>query len=206
MVNIMMKDYWNNKHPKKSIIYAGRGVRGYDQRINIDVRNMVWGDDAMLQSITSNIYGSNDEKALIIQRYIVNNFKYVDDKVSSGLEECWMFPNESLVLRQGDCEDGSILMASLMLNAGIPNWRVRVTAGLVKAGKAAETGGHCYVTYCRETDNNWVILDWCYLQDANIDIKNKPIMRDKKEYLNIWFSFNDEYSWSHETYGVIEKL
>lgn len=198
-----MKEYWNSKYPKKPIIYQGRAIRGYEQRINVDVRNMIWADDNMLKVITDHMLGSNDQKAFLCQRYVVRNIKYVSDKKSSNIEECWQFANETLVTKTGDCEDQSILMASLMLNAGIPEWRVRVTAGLVKAGTGAELGGHAFVTYCRETDNNWVVLDSCYMQDSHIAIAAKPLFKDKSEYKTIWFSFNNLYSWSHTDYGVI---
>lgn len=201
-----IKEYWNNKHPKKPIIYAGRAIRRNENRINVDVRNMIWEDDRILQEVIDDLKGSNDEKAHSIQSFVASNIKYVGDQKNSKMEECWQFPNETLITRRGDCEDGAILIASLLLNAGIPEWRVRVTAGLVKAGKAAETGGHAYVTYCRETDNNWVILDWCYLADVKLDIKSKPLMKDVSEYKDIWFSFNNKYSWSHKEFGVIKGV
>lgn len=109
-----------------------------------------------------------------------------------------------LITRQ--CEDGSILMASLMLNAEIPNWRVRVTAGLVESGIKAELGGHAYVTYCREVDNQWVVLDWCYREDSMIAINGKPIIKNRPEYKQVWFSFNNKYAWSHTEYGIIQSL
>jgi len=199
-------DYWNNKHPKQPIIYAGRAIRGCDKRINIDVRQMIWEDDYMLDKVCGHIAGSNDNKAHWAQKYIVKNIKYVSDKKKADINECWQFPNETLVTKTGDCEDGAILLASMMLCMGIPNWRVRVTAGLVSTGTNAEFGGHAYVTYCREKDNNWVVLDWCYLQDSALEVRNKPVMRDRKEYQKIWFSFNNQYSWSHETYGVINGV
>jgi predicted transglutaminase-like cysteine proteinase len=200
------KEYWNNKHPKQDIIYAGRAIRGYKDRINVDVRNMIWADDNILERISGHIQGTNDQKARWCQKFVVSQIKYVGDKKKANIAECWQFPNETLITKTGDCEDGAILMASLMLNAGIPEWRVRVTAGLVKAGKAAETGGHAYVTYCRETDNNWVVLDWCYLQDSKVEVKDKPLMKAKVEYKDIWFSFNNLYSWAHKQFGVINGI
>jgi hypothetical protein len=47
-------------------------------------------------------------------------------------------------------------MANIMLRSGIPYYRIRLNAGNVNGG------GHAYVTYCRETDNQFVVLDWCY--------------------------------------------
>lgn len=195
--------YWNNKHPRMPIIYNGRGIRNYNKRLDIDVRNMIWDDDYILSDAVDkyNIrQDSADETAWAAQRFICKILNYVGDEENSKIIECWQFPNETLITKCGDCEDGSLLMASLMLNAGIPAWRVRVTAGLVKAGNAAETGGHCYVTYCRETDNNWIILDWCYYPDPARPVNLKPLAKDIDNYKEIWFSFNSKYSWSHKQY------
>ena len=204
-----LEDYWNNKHPKEKIIYDGRGMRNYNKRIDIDVRQMVWEDDYILQGIVkkSNLVKETmDLTAHACQRYVCRHLRYIGDEKSSKLEECWQFPNETVLLKTGDCEDGAILMASLMLNAGIPSWRVRVTAGMVQEAPTAEAGGHAYVTYCREQDNNWVILDWCYFADSKISVSNKPLANKVKYYKDIWFSFNNLFSWSHKRYGVIKSI
>lgn len=201
--------FWNNKYPKQEIIYAGRGIRNYNNRIPIDVRRMVWPDDYILKSIikSNNLQKSTfDESAHACQQFVVRLLRYVGDKESAGLEECWQFPNETVAIKTGDCEDGAILMASLILNCGVPSWRIRVTAGLVQSAPTAPKGGHAYVTYCRETDNNWVVLDWCYYQDSRTPIKSKPIANTVSIYKDIWFSFNNEFSWSHKQFDVISGI
>ena len=206
---ISPKRYWNTKHPKEPIIYGGRSLKTKNDRIDIDVRRMIWHEDVVIKKVVekeSLKKESFDETAWTCQKYVVKNMKYTDDKKTANMDEFWQFPNESLVTFQGDCEDGAILMASLMLNAGIPDWRVRVSAGMVSVGKGAATGGHAYVTYCRESDNNWVVLDWCYYEDSSTSVDKKPIFKDKKRYKEIWFSWNHVYSWSHKTIDVVEKL
>lgn len=198
---VSAKRYWNNKHPKHPIIYNGRGIRGQIRPLAVDVRRMVWHQDEILkQCVNSNGLKkkTHDATAHACQKYIVQNYKYVSDKISADMDEFWQFPNETLATMQGDCEDCSILMASLMLNAGIPDWRVRVTAGLVQTAATASTGGHAYVTYCRESDNNWVVLDWCYFEDSRTPVAKKARFSHKKKYKDIWFSFNHLYSWSHK--------
>ena len=105
-----------------------------------------------------------------------------------------------------NCEDGAILMASLMLNAGITPWRVRVTAGSVQPSPTAKMGGHAYVTYCREHDNNWVILDWCYYADSRVPVQDKPYAKLVATYKDIWFSFNNTFSWAHKEYDIIKDI
>lgn len=203
------RKYWNNKYPKQDIVYAGRAIRGQNDRIPIDVRTMIAPKDCLLKEViqTNNLKKSrNDDTAWEIQKYIVNNYKYVDDKKSAGIEEFWQLPNETLYTKRGDCEDCSILMASLLLNAGIPSWRVRVTAGMVKPDTNAPGGGHAYCTLCREVDNNWVVLDWCYYQDSHIEVDRKPLFKNLTTYKEVWFSFNNEFAWSHKTWDVFEGI
>jgi len=90
-------------------------------------------------------------------------------------------------------------MTSLMINAGIPEWRVKTCAGLVRSGKHAETGGHAYTIYLRQKSNgqyDWIIMDWCYLPIIS-SIQQRPSFKDQKEYLEIWYAFNSEYCWSN---------
>jgi hypothetical protein len=96
----------------------------------------------------------------------------------------------------------------LLCNA-IPSeerWRVRVCAGYVQSAPTAPQGGHAYVTYCRESDGEWVILDWCYYEDSAIPVHKKPMAKDKVRYQDIWFSFNHEYSWAHSTLEISGRV
>lgn len=103
-----------------------------------------------------------------------------------------------------------------MINAGIPSWRAKVTAGSVVADPIVaptELGGHGWAMYLADrTDTErgleWVILDWCYLPDPDVSIEDKPLARDggaQKAYKEVWFTFNDEYSWSQNSFEVVES-
>jgi len=105
----------------------------------------------------------------------------------------WLFAFETLKLRMGDCEDGAILMANLMIKAGIPYWRIRLNAGDVK------NFGHVWITYLRETDNKWVILDWCYHPTAKVRALKK-LYSDAEDYFKIWFSWNTKYIFKGEKF------
>jgi predicted transglutaminase-like cysteine proteinase len=132
--------------------------------------------------------------------------KYVADIESNTYTEFWQFPTETLTLGTGDCECGSILIASLLLNAGIPQYRVKVAAGWVDIGKG-QKGGHAYCIYLRETDNEWVPLDWCFLPN-NLPVQQRPTLKIDKNYLDIWFTFNNQYSRSDsplDIYGIEDK-
>ena len=64
----------------------------------------------------------------------------------------------------------------------MPPWRVRLNAGNVQGG------GHCWVTYLREVDNKWIILDWCYWYT-----KNGVEWKTAEKYYDIWFSWNYDF-------------
>ena len=49
-----------------------------------------------------------------ILSFVQKNVNYVGDNVTKGQDEYWRFPVETLVEKQGDCEDSSVLFASIM--------------------------------------------------------------------------------------------
>ena len=201
MSNRLSKQYWDNKFQKAPIIYSGRSLRGKTERIGIDVKTMVPMNDAILENTIKRYRldkGNQDKTAHAIQRFVVDSFTYKYDKESSNVPEYWQFPFESLQSGIGDCEDGAILTASLMINAGIPSWRVKVAAGYVQAEPTAPEGGHAYCIYLA-SDGEWRILDWCYYEDSHLDILEKPLAKkggQHNAYKDIWFTFNNEYSWN----------
>ncbi len=193
--------FWNNRYPKQDIAYAARAYFNTDPKVTtpVDVRIFFQYNDFHLEKIANSSYtgigklneGSYDERAIKCLRWVKKNFKYVSDKIVVGLPEFWMFPFEALKYKKGDCDDGAILLANLMMAAKIPYWRIRLNTGDVKADNG--TAGHAYVTYCRETDNEWVILDWCYWYD-NSEVKDRILHKDQQDYYDIWFSWNRKYA------------
>lgn len=185
--------------PEKYIEYRGRPLAGTKtKRFPMDVRSFVWPKDKQVQrmaeAVTAEI-DTNDEKAWAIQKFAVKNLKYVGDE-KKGCPEFWLFPAETLALRKCDCEDGGILIASMLLSV-LPEYehhRVWVVAGLVKSGRGASTGGHAYCVYIRESDDRPVILDWCYYEDSEVGVGDKPSAFDNDNYIEAWFLFNHKES------------
>ncbi|MFX0070269.1 MAG: DUF4332 domain-containing protein [Candidatus Hermodarchaeota archaeon] len=207
-------DYWNNKYPKAPIIYTGRALRGEDyyKQIDADVKSFIKNNDAILYHVIDQAQLRKDtfnETALTIQDFVNGFFKYKFDEETSDCPEFWQFPFESIQSGIGDCEDGAILTASLLINAGIPSWRVKVAGGGVLtdpvfAPSNTELGGHAWCIYLADRPDSkrgleWVILDWCYAQDPDVPIEEKPLAKDGGQqggYKETWFTFNDEYSWA----------
>lgn len=88
-----------------------------------------------------------------------------------------------------NCEDGSFLIHSIGLNAGVPYDRLRTYGGLVVCGEGAAGGGHGWTTYKREDDNEWVTLDWCYYP-TNKDLYERTPMKDDEKYIDDYWYLN----------------
>ncbi|MFW9826783.1 MAG: DUF4332 domain-containing protein [Candidatus Thorarchaeota archaeon] len=215
-------DYWNNKWEKAPIIYTGRALRAeaYKKQIDVDVKSFIKKNDAILWHVITQVglrKKTPNETALAIQNFVCNFLKYKYDDITAEVPEFWLFPFESIQAEIGDCEDGAILIASLLINAGIPSWRVKVTAAEVIADpifapSESEVGGHSYCLYLADRPDSerkleWVILDWCYLQDPEVPIEKKPLARDggtESAYKDVLFTFNDEFSWAQTALEVKE--
>ena len=168
-----LEDYWNKKRAKV--------CRGHPARdgVEVDVR-VFWQKDYKLPTFR----GTNDEIAEQALSWCIMNLQYTSDNKG----EFWQYAYETLLTRTGDCEDGAILMANMMVMSGVPYWRVRLNAGNVQGG------GHAYVTYLREEDNEWYVLDWCYWPHESIGFGKT--WKDAKKYFKIWYSWNKEYTFS----------
>jgi hypothetical protein len=215
-------DYWNMKWEKAPIIYTGRALRGesYTKQIDVDVKAFIQKNDAILWHVITQLglrRATPNETALAVQNFVCNFLKYKYDEITSDCPEFWQFAFESIQSEIGDCEDGAILIASLLINTGIPSWRVKVCAGYVQADPVVapsdeEEGGHAYCIYLADRPDSerkleWVILDWCYLQDPEIIIERKPLAGDggmEGAYKDVIFTFNDEYSWAQNALEVVE--
>ncbi|MFZ2536664.1 transglutaminase domain-containing protein [Methanothrix sp.] len=100
--------------------------------------------------------GTFDMRAWRSWDYVTRSIDYVTDKSSFGMEDLWLFPEETLMLGKGDCEDTSFLLASLILASGVSEQCVRVVLGRV--GSPAGAYGHAWVVYQCESGQ------WCLLE------------------------------------------
>jgi len=106
-------------------------VNLYELYVNSNVRRAPPTDSAMAKFVTSEdeVIKDLSEKLLnlaknenynsvttanFILRFVQGNIEYVFDNISKGCNEYWRFPVETLVEKKGDCEDTSVLFASIM--------------------------------------------------------------------------------------------
>lgn len=183
-----LENYWNRIRPKTKWTYPGRPIPGDEEnRMHVDPRIFLNMYDNTVPRVSG---GTVDERANNILKYVIKKIVYTGDLKSKG--EYWQFAYETWKRKKGDCEDGSILLANIMIRSGIPYWRIRLNAGMVQGG------GHAYVTYLRESDNTWYVLDWCYWPSESIDFKKT--WKNAEKYFGIWSSWNAKY-----VYGDLPK-
>lgn len=184
--------YWNEKYPARKIEYSRHETDG---NYEIDVKDFFQIYDENLPIVSSNEI--DDYIAIDCLRWVIKNVKYTPDKTVYGFNEYWAYPYQTLKRRKGDCDDGAILLANMMVANGIPYWKVRINAGDVYDKKGNLAGGHAYVTYYCDKAKRWVCMDWCYYPNdtmpwAREDYKNSRMYGNGE----VWFSFNQKYSFT----------
>jgi predicted transglutaminase-like cysteine proteinase len=138
--------------------------------------------------------GTFDLRAWQIWNYVASSIQYVTDKSTFGLDDFWLFPEETLVLRKGDCEDSSFLLATLLLASGISEHCVRVVLGSVSTPDGSF--GHAWVVYQNESGR------WCLLESTLDTIPEKltpadPFIVPGSEYrYQPQFCLNGTHVWS----------
>ena len=179
--------FWNNKWAKNKVTYKA-------QEVKRDVRNLIPTKSYLLPNLKTN--ESDDALALKTLKFVKSTIKYKGDLETHKMTEFWQHPEETYQTKVGDCEDGALLIASLLRIAGVPAYKVKICAGWVKT--ADTRGGHCYVIYLAE-DDNWYVLDWCYYgTESQTNFKKIP-HKDNSNYEEIWWTANDKYTWSQKS-------
>jgi len=183
---------WNDKW--KKIMQTYQAQEGYQ----MDVRNLILTKSYILEPIAKLYKGSNDEKALKIFRGVRGVLTYKGDFETRKTSEYWENPEITYQRRTGDCEDGALLITTLMRLAGIPSFRVKCITQWVQNPKGGSDVGHCLVHYLSEQTNRWYILDWCYYSnESELSFLNTEA-KDMLKYHAIWWTFNDEFVWAQK--------
>jgi predicted transglutaminase-like cysteine proteinase len=176
---------WRAKFTVEPIIY--RAQNGNPR----DVRTFLFDTSHILEAYVDyyDLKGYDDEDTMWnILLFVIDHLRYVGDQTTKGQPEFWQNPEDTIITMRGDCEDGAILIKSLALVAGIPDWKVKIMAGMVVGG------GHAYCTYIRH-DETQVILDWCYWPNKK-KLHDRPDRGREENYLEVWFSFDKRYGYA----------
>jgi hypothetical protein len=97
--------------------------------------------------------GSFDFRARVIVGWVLGNVRYLAKRG----RDPWQFPDETLSLRSGDCEDIAFLVASLLLASGVSGYHVRVALGEVVSLRG-ERFEHAWVLYKSEA-GSWRLVE-----------------------------------------------
>ena len=161
-----------------------------EEESDLDYQRYLQFPNAQISALAETIVSpgdTNDEKMYKIEQWVQDNITYVSDEENYGTGELWAYPTVTLRKKSGDCEDGSFLMHSLALHAGILPERLRTYGGLVYGDPwGLTTSGHAWTTYKRETDDEWIITDWCYWA-TDIPIADRQPMTDDMKYIDDFF-------------------
>ena len=109
-----------------------------------------------LRRVESRDPGTFDLRAALVRSWVSETVSY--SRVT-GLD-AWQFPDETLSLRRGDCEDRALLLASLLVGSGISPYNVRVALGQVRSTGpgGSEAHDHAWVMY-RNEGGHWMPLE-----------------------------------------------
>ena len=103
-------------------------------RVEIGVGRMIFSKGTKSQKVTEGM--SELETLMTIWRDVADRCTYVFDAERIAGGDAWQDPSETYKLGGGDCEDTSLLLADMLISAGI---EARMAIGLVKGG------GHAWV-------------------------------------------------------------
>ncbi|HMK55312.1 MAG TPA: transglutaminase-like domain-containing protein [Dissulfurispiraceae bacterium] len=197
------------------IVPSGRKVVGVRSRrsYNIDVREYLTSThNAVMQQVVretlpryikkhggsvarfeAHKQGSFDYRAAAITNFVADTIEYQ----SGRGRDPWQFPDETLAIKAGDCEDRAFLLASLMLAAGISTYNIRVAFGKMIVDN--EPHDHMWVMYKNER-GNWNLVEPLRIGRALSDdhipaTKDKSAAAPQVEY-EPHFLFNDSHLWA----------
>jgi hypothetical protein len=102
--------------------------------------------------------GAFDRRAWMVWDQVARRIGYNYDKDRQGYDDFWLFPDETLSLGIGDCEDSAILLAALLVAAGISPYCVRVILGTMYDAYGTVLGGHAWTVY-QDEGGIWRLLE-----------------------------------------------
>ncbi|MBI5634098.1 MAG: transglutaminase domain-containing protein [Nitrospirae bacterium] len=147
-----------------------RFIIGEKKSITADIREWIsFEDNIIMKEILKELRancglpatknpGDFDKRAMVIWQFVAGSITYVYDTTKYKKGDFWLFPPETYQIKKGDCEDGSFLLASLLIAGNISPFCVRVVLGEVFDEKNKSLGGHCWPVYKNEI-GRWCILE-----------------------------------------------
>ena len=157
-----------------------------------EIRQLIVEQNGDYDFFNSRKPGSFDYRTSMIAEFVSKKIKYKrSDKIDP-----WQFPEETLCLKSGDCEDRALLIASLLLCSGVSPYNVRVCLGKMQLfynhSKKHSDCDHVWVMYKCEA-GHWQVIEPANTSRHNVKeaLENMPT---GAEYIP-YFMFNDTHLW-----------
>jgi hypothetical protein len=195
------------------IILASRLIPNEKKRYDIDIREfLLTKDNAVIGReigkiisalpfdrqafFRSHSEGSFDYRVQVITSYMAESITYIP---GGRKLDSWLFPDETIERRGGDCEDRAFLMVALLLASGISGYVVRVALGKLYNKTKKRSKDHVWVMY-RTEDGRWMCLEPLLLSK---EARNRTQKLIRSKPATIWteydyipyFVFNDTHLW-----------
>ena len=125
---------------------------------------------------------SRDKRMIAVLRWVIDNIVYTSDMMKFNVVEKWEDVSNVLETKQADCESGALLIFAWARYLGISSADIKLVCGKVTEG------GHAWIEYKADYDNEWYKIDWCFYPDDSYieDRKNND-----SKYLEKWFEVTD---------------
>jgi hypothetical protein len=138
--------------------------------------------------------GAFDLRVRAVTSYVAEHVAYAKKDRAA---EAWLFPDETLDARRGDCEDLAFLLAALLLATGLSGYVVRVALGAFREAGTKRATDHAWVVY-RDERGRWLLLDpLLFTQDgASAGAAKRRPRRAKRYDYEPRFVFNDQHLWA----------
>jgi hypothetical protein len=202
-------------------IQASRAIPDYiDKKYTIDIREFILSEKNMVMKRTINndirkmlqsinpyyweLFNSNSKTSFDYRALTIKNFvsKYITYNLKSNYEP-WLMPDETIAVKEGDCEDRAFLIASLMIASGISPFNVRVAIGQVNLhynDRKKESYNHVWVMYKTEI-GKWILIEPLVIRhDNKLKIKIKDRSKFNNYLLNTeyvpFYLLNDHHLWA----------
>lgn len=166
-----------------------------ERKIGRDWIEQIGGDRELFTARRS---GAFDYRAAVINTWVAAHIEHVAD--AGELGDTWLFPDETLHVRQGDCEDRALLLASLLLASGISPYNVRVAIGRLRfhVEGRVEAFDHAWVAYRSET-GAWDVLEPVEPSaQAPRRLDQRRLLAAEREYVPA-FVWNGDHVWQVES-------
>jgi hypothetical protein len=149
--------------------------------------------DGNWERFQSRARGAFDYRVTVIADFVAEHIAYPQKPAKRPAEDPWQFPDETLVLETGDCEDRALLIASLLLASGISSFHIRVALGKLVVGKLHKD--HAWVMYKSET-GEWMPVDPPPAADRLQAASRRQAAPTEPPRYEPFFLFNDVHLWA----------